>query len=51
MDEKRIQNIMEQYKCNREDALVVIYLRDEGYSMHQATVMAGVADPYNDSEE
>ena len=42
--ETRIKNIMDKFGCSREDAIIVIDLRDEGYSMCQATMMAGVTD-------
>lgn len=43
--EQRIQNIMDKFGCDRDDAIEVIDLRDEGYSLCQATMMAGVTDP------
>lgn len=43
--EQRIQNIMDKFHCSREDAIRVIDLRDEGYSICQATLMAGITDP------
>lgn len=43
--EQRIQNIMDKFGCSREDAITVIDYRDEGYSICQATMMAGVTDP------
>lgn len=42
---QRIQNIMDKFHCSREAAIVVIELRNEGYSICQATLMAGVTDP------
>jgi len=43
--EERIKNIMLKFSCCYNDAVEVINLRDEGYSMCQATMMAGVTDP------
>lgn len=43
--ETRIQQVMERFNCNRQDAERVIDLRDEGYSICQATLMTGVTDP------
>lgn len=52
MTETRIKNIMDKFGCSREDAICVVYFRDEGYSMCQATMMAGVTDPsYWNKEE
>jgi hypothetical protein len=36
---------MSHFNCNYKDAVEVINLRDEGYSMCQANMMAGVTDP------
>ena len=41
----RIQRIMEQYQCNHEHAQRFIDLRNEGYSITQAGLMAGISDP------
>lgn len=41
----RTQRIMDQYQCTAEDAQRFIDLRDEGYSISQAELMAGIADP------
>ena len=50
--EQRIKNIMDHFNCDYDDAVKVIDLRDEGYSMCQATMMAGVTDPsYWNSED
>ena len=43
--EQQIKNIMDKFGCDRDDAIEVINLRDEGYSLCQATMMAGVTDP------
>ena len=42
--EQRIKNIMDHFNCDYDDAVKVIDLRDEGYSICQATMMAGVTD-------
>ena len=49
--EQRIQNIMDKFNCSREDAIRVIEYRDEGYSICQATLMAGITDPYEPPEQ
>ena len=43
--EERIKRIMEKYRCTQEDACRFIDLRDEGYSVYEASVKAGIADP------
>lgn len=45
MEEQRIERVMAGYRCSREDAIRYLDLRDEGYSQHQAAVMAGIKDP------
>ena len=41
----RIQRTMAQYKCSASDAQRFIDLRDDGYSITQAGLMAGLIDP------
>lgn len=43
--EERIKRICEKYDCTQEDACRFIDYREEGYSVHQSAVMAGIADP------
>lgn len=45
MEEQRIERVLVSYRCNREDAIRYLALRDEGYSQYQAAVMAGIKDP------
>lgn len=42
---ERIKRIMDNYKCSQERALTFIDLREEGYSVYQASLMAGISDP------
>lgn len=46
----RIERVIDQYSCTVEDARRYIELRDEGHSQYAASVMAGLADPHDDSE-
>jgi len=41
----RMQRLMSQYQCSSADAQRFIDLRDEGYSITQAALMAGLSDP------
>ncbi len=41
----RVERVAAQLNCSHEDAQTYLDLRDEGYSQHQAKVMAGLADP------
>ncbi len=43
--EERIKRICESYKCSQEDACRFIDLREDGHSVYEASVMAGIADP------
>lgn len=43
--EERIKRLCEKYRCTQEDACRFIDLREEGYAVYEATVMAGIADP------
>jgi|GEM_PF-2119655 len=43
----RLQRIRDQYGCSQADAQRFIDLRDEGYSITQAALMAGLADPHD----
>lgn len=45
MEEIRIERIMAAFRCDREDAVTYIELRDEGYSQYEAAVLAGIRDP------
>ena len=47
MREERIKRIMEQYKCSNSDACTFIDLREDGHSVYQASVMAGIEDPHS----
>jgi predicted ATPase len=42
---RTVANVMQRYGCDAERAQRYIDLRDEGYSQHQALLMAGLADP------
>lgn len=42
---RTVANVMAAYECTAEDAQRYIDLREEGYPMHQALLMAGLADP------
>lgn len=44
--EERIKRICVQYSCSQEDAIRFIDLREEGYSVYEASVKAGLADPH-----
>lgn len=44
-NEARIIWVMNRYRCDREDAIKYLDLREEGYSSYQAVVMAGISDP------
>ncbi|WP_148255863.1 hypothetical protein [Pusillimonas sp. T7-7] len=39
-----VAHVMQHYGCDHEDALLFLGLRDEGYSVYQAGVMAGIRD-------
>lgn len=41
----RLQRTMLQYNCSAADAQRFIDLRDEGHSITQAALMAGLTDP------
>lgn len=43
--EERIKRLCERYRCTQEDACRFIDLREEGHSVYEAAVMAGIADP------
>lgn len=47
---KRTERVMLQFGCDEADAQRYIELRDEGYNQYQASLMAGLADPHDDSE-
>ena len=42
---KRVNNIMAQFKCTRQYALIFIDFRNAGYSITAAALMAGISDP------
>lgn len=44
-NEARIARLMEHYRCSRESVYRYLDLREEGYSQHQAALMAGLSDP------
>lgn len=41
---RTIPNIMGRYGCTAENAQRYLDLREEGYSQHQALLMAGLSD-------
>lgn len=49
LEKARIESIMRRYRCSQEDAWLYLDMRDEGYSRYQAAVLAGIADPHEDS--
>lgn len=48
---KRLQRIMAHFGCSQEAAQRFIDLRDEGYSIDQAALMAGLSDPPDPDEQ
>lgn len=42
---RTVPNVMEHFGCSAEDAQRYIDLRDEGYSVDRAKLMAGLSDP------
>jgi hypothetical protein len=48
---RTVPNVMQHYGCSADVAQRYIDLRDEGYSMAQAALMAGLSDPPDDSSE
>ena len=44
-DAGRLQRIMDQYRCNADDAQLYLDLREEGHTGYEAAVMAGLRDP------
>lgn len=40
-----VRRIMDHYGCDSEEAQLYVDLRDEGYSVYQAGVLAGIRDP------
>ena len=42
---QRVDRIVANFRCSREDAWRYIELRDEGHSQYAAKIMAGIADP------
>lgn len=47
---RTVPNVMRHYGCTADDAQRYIDLREEGYSLHQAALMAGLSDPPDDSD-
>ena len=45
---RTVPNVMYAYGCSAETAQRYVDLRDEGYSMAQAKLMAGLSDPDED---
>lgn len=45
---RTVPNVMQAYGCSAETAQRYTDLRDEGYSMEQARLMAGLGDPPDD---
>jgi hypothetical protein len=45
---RTVPNVMRHFGCSAEDAQRYIDLRDEGYGMHSAALMAGLADPHEE---
>ncbi|WP_313387616.1 hypothetical protein [Achromobacter aegrifaciens] len=50
-DLERIERVMQEYGCSREDAERYLDLREEGYSQYQSAVMAGLTDPHHPEEQ
>lgn len=48
---KRTERVMLLLGCDEADAQRYIELRDEGYSQHTAAVLAGISDPYVETED
>lgn len=46
---RNVPNIMKYYGCSSETAQRYIDLREEGHPQHQALLMAGLADPYEEN--
>lgn len=42
---RTVENVMRHFDCSADDAHRYIDLRDEGYGMEQAALMAGLTDP------
>lgn len=42
---RTVASVMAQFGCDRHDAQRYCDLREEGYPMHQAKVLAGLSDP------
>ena len=40
-----VKRTMDKYGCSSEDAQRFLDLREEGYSIYQAKLMAGLCDP------
>jgi hypothetical protein len=47
---RTVPMVMLRYGCDDETAQRYLDLRDEGYPMHQALLMAGLADPSDEAE-
>lgn len=48
---RTVPNVMRHFGCTADDAQRYMDLRDEGYGREQAKVMAGLADPYEPSDQ
>jgi hypothetical protein len=46
-----INRLIRKYGCDSETACRYLDLREEGYPMHQALLMAGLTDPPDPGEE
>jgi hypothetical protein len=42
---RTVANVMRHYGCSADEAQRYVDLREEGYSVHQAALMAGLSDP------
>lgn len=47
---RTVTNVMNYYNCSSETAERYIDLRDEGYSMTESLLMAGLTDPAEPDE-
>ena len=48
---RTVEDIMERYSCDADTAQRYCDLREEGYPMHQALLMAGLSDPPDPQQE
>jgi hypothetical protein len=47
---RTLPNIMKAYACSEETAQRYMDLRDEGHSIEQAKLMAGLSDPHEEDD-